>query len=377
MPRVAVDELKPGWYLAGNVYNHSGLVLLTAGMRLRETYIRRLQELGIRAVDVQPRPFRNIKPRDILGTELRGQSAAAVAQVLTSASRGNADPRPVVPFVGQIVDRVLENSDVLLGLTDIRAHDAYTHAHSVNVCLIAALIGKALQLSRTELAELATGAVLHDLGKVFIDRQILNKRGALTSDEYAIVKRHPLDGYAALHSHPLISERASLVVKQHHERLDGAGYPGGLRGDGIGPFARITAVADVYDAVSSDRPYRAALAPVDCLRLLGDDQEQRLWKRAVQALATFVAPFPEACTVRLNSGELAVVNQCYGAAPDRPQVNIFTDAAGKVLRLPRMVELLCRPDLSVTGIVSMERMAQLIRMEDYEALVEQAVADQS
>lgn len=374
MPRVAINALKPGWYLAGNVYNHNGLILLTAGARLKESYIRRLDELGIRAVDVQPPAFRHVRPRDIFGPELRSQSAVAVSQVLASARHGNPDPTPVVPFVQRIVDRVLENHDVLLGLTDIRAHDAYTHAHSVNVCMLTVLIGRGLRLSRTDLTELATGAILHDLGKVFIDTKILNKRGPLSDDEQAIVRQHSQTGFAALVSHPHIGERAALVIRQHHERCDGSGYPDGLRAGEIHLFSRIAAVADVYDAVSSDRPYRAALAPVDCMQLLANDELGRLWPQAVQVLTSSVAPFPEACTVRLSTGELAVVNQCYPTAPYRPQVTVFTDAHGKLLALPRMVELLRCPTIAVSGIVSMERMPHLLKMEEYEAIVEQSVA---
>ncbi len=372
MPRVVVDELTPGWYLSGNVYNQNGLILLTAGMRLKESYIRRLQELGVRAVDVQPPALKHVRPRDILGPELRSQSAMAVAQVLATVKQGNPNPEPVMPFVHRIVDRVLQNHDVMLGLTDIRAHDAYTHAHSVNVCMLAAMIGKCLRLARTDLTELATGAILHDLGKVFIDTKILNKRGPLSGEEFEIVKHHAQGGYAALVAHPQIGERAALVIQQHHERCDGNGYPEGLKGSAISLFARITAVADVYDAVSSDRPYRAALSPVDCIRLLTKDESGRLWRQAVEALTSCVAPYPEACTVRLNTGELAVVNLCYPSAPYRPQITVFADARGQPWPLPRMVELLRSPNLSVEDIVSMDRLSQMLSLEDYEMPVASA-----
>ncbi len=363
MPRVALEELQPGYHLAGNVYNQNGAVLLTAGMRLRESYIRRLRDLGVRAVDVQPARFRDVRPRDILTPELRTRAALAMAQVLSGIQKGNVDIAPIHPFVAQIVRRVEDNHHVLLGLTDIRAHDAYTHAHSVNVCMLSTLIGRAMGFSRTDLTALATAAILHDLGRVFLDRKVLDKQGPLTPEEFEQVKQHTQLGYDLLASHPRLDTRVPPVLLHHHERSDGSGYPGGLTGNQTTLFARIVAVADLYDAVSSDRPYRPAMAPVECIMMLRTFERGRLWDRGAEALADQVAPYPEACTVRLATGELAIVRHCYKAAPWKPQVTVFTDMDGEPLARPWELSLLKHPEFEVADIVDMEAMPEALRLE--------------
>lgn len=368
MPRVVVEELKPGWHLAGNVYNQNGSVLLTAGMRLRDSYIRRFRELGVRAVDVQPARFKDVRPRDILSPELRSRAAIAMAYVLAGVRKGRFDPAPIVPYVSQVIDRVDSNHHVLLGLTDIRAHDDYTHAHSVNVSMLSVLIGRAMGFSRTDLTELGIGAMLHDLGRVFLDPKILRKRGALSADEHAAVMEHAERGFRVMENQPHLDTRVPPVLLQHHERCDGSGYPCGLAGDQISLFARIVAVADVYDAVSSDRPHRAAMPPIDCMKLLRTGEQGRLWQRAADALAAQVAPYPEASTVRLTTGELAIVTHCYKSAPHRPQITLITDDSGHVLAAPATISLLKRPELEIAEIVTMESVPDSLRFEECEVL---------
>ena len=355
MPRVPIQQLRPGWHLAGNIYNHNGLVLLTAGTRLTSSYIKRLRELGIRAVDIQIARFADLTPREIISPELRSRSAVAVARTLDAARRtGRLDPTPVIPLVDNIVDQVFKNQGVTLGLTDIRAHDAYTHAHSVNVCMLATLIGRSLRYPRAWLVDLGIGAILHDLGKVFIEHELLTRQAPLTEAEFDKIKKHTTLGSEAIAASHGLPRPAALIAMQHHERLDGSGYPDGLHDEQISTYAKIVAVADVYDALSSDRPYRPALPPKDCVELLTVVENGKYWGQAVQALVTRVSPYPEGCTVILETGELAMVTRCLSTAPDRPEIEVFADASGKpfVRTVPlRLVDL---PNVKIKDIASME-----------------------
>jgi HD-GYP domain-containing protein (c-di-GMP phosphodiesterase class II) len=339
------------------VYNHNGLVLLTAGMKLTHSYIRRLGDLGIRAVDVQLAQFSSLRPREVLSPQLRAQATSTMRRVMSDARKhGRPDAGPVIPYVDRIVDQVLRHQEVMVGLTDIRAHDAYTHAHSVNVCMLSALIGRSLGYSRSSLLLLGMGAIMHDLGKVFIDPTILTQRTPLAWDQFRQVQAHAELGYQAMRAYTGIPNNAAVIALQHHERLDGSGYPHGVDGKQVGVFSRIVAVADVYDAVSSDRPYRAALSPLECIRLLGEEERGRLWPDAVDALLSRIAPFPEASTVRLSSGELAVVLRCTPHATRRPEIAVFTDAHGEMLPEPRVVRLAepGQETLSIVEVLSME-----------------------
>ncbi len=163
------------------------------------------------------------------------------------------------------------------------------------------------------------------------------------------------------------------VLLHHHERSDGSGYPCGLNGNQITLFARIMAVADLYDAVSSDRPYRPAMSPVECIMMLRTFERGRLWERGAAALADQIAPYPEASTVQLATGELAVVRRCYKAAPYRPQVTVFTDMDGELLPKPWDLSLLKHREFEIAGLVDMEAMPEALRLEDCGDTVRQHV----
>lgn len=348
--------------MAGTVYNHNGLVLLSAGIRLTSPYIKRLGDLGVRSVDVQLAQFANLRPREVLPPQLRAQAASTLRRVLAEARKtGRPEVGPIIPYVDRIIDQVLRHQEVMIGLTDIRAHDAYTHAHSVNVCVLSTLIGRSLGYGRSSLLLLGIGSILHDLGKIFVDPAILTQRSPLTWEQFRQVQEHAELGYQAMRTHTSIPNSAAITALQHHERLDGSGYPQGVDAAQLGVFSRIVAVADVYDAISSDRPYRSALAPLDCIRLLGQEERGRLWPEAVDALLARIAPFPEASTVRLLSGELAVVIRCTPEAPHRPEIAIFTDPAGEMLSQPMVVQLQQpgHEHLVIAEVLSMETMPDL------------------
>lgn len=169
--------------------------------------------------------------------------------------------------------RLLEESVICL-VNIIDSLQPWTAGHSLRVTAIAALIGERLGLSERDMYILRTGGLLHDIGKLSIPPEILDKRGALTDDERAIMETHPVEGYRILQAfhHP----RASAIrdiVRHHHEKLDGSGYPDGLAGPQISQFARIVAVADCYEAMTSNRPYRRAMTPVQALSVLEQDAE--------------------------------------------------------------------------------------------------------
>lgn len=258
------------------------------------SFSARLRDLGIMPGDVKRTRIHALHSVGSMRVDLWRNAAVAVRDVLIGAQETVAPQGDsVMPFVSRIVDNVLADGNVMLGLTGLRAHDSYTHAHSVNVCILSSLIGRSLGLSRAELVSMGTGAILHDLGKVFIDHQLLIKNGPLTNDEFATIRHHTETGYAALLEGAFMEPAAAATVLQHHERLDGSGYPHGLRDTDLGLFSRIVAVADVFDALSNDRPYRPAFAPERCLHILLEDEHTKLWIDAVAALVLTLTADPD------------------------------------------------------------------------------------
>jgi HD-GYP domain-containing protein (c-di-GMP phosphodiesterase class II) len=172
--------------------------------------------------------------------------------------------------ISEIVEFILRDDEAAAGLMKITDHDYYTYTHSVNVGFWAVSLAKVLYRNSYahDLHELGAGFFLHDIGKVHIDQAIITKPGRLTEDEMAQMKRHPVLGFHILDEARQLTEESKIIVLQHHERQDGAGYPKGLRGAQIHPYAKICAIADVFDALTSNRPYRQGSSPFDALKIM-------------------------------------------------------------------------------------------------------------
>lgn len=185
------------------------------------------------------------------------------AENITEAKKG----------ISAIVSLILNDNDTLQYLMNITSHDYYTYTHSVEVGILSVALAKSLfkDSKDHDIYALGVGFFLHDVGKVNISEDIINKPGRLTDDEMNEMRRHPALGYKLLHETNQLTEESKIIVLQHHERHDGTGYPKGLRGSEIHIYGRICAIADVYNALTTDRPYRKKMKPFDALKLMRDE----------------------------------------------------------------------------------------------------------
>jgi HD-GYP domain-containing protein (c-di-GMP phosphodiesterase class II) len=207
--------------------------------------------------------------------------------------------------------------------------------------------------------EIGLGALIHDVGTIGMPAAVLEKPGRLTPDEWLSVRRHPLRGLELLASSPAFRGNVSEVVSQHHERTDGSGYPGGLRGDAICAAARLVALADVYDAMTSDRPYRAAAPPARAIRWILGRAGRQFDPEIDRAFARAVGLYPVGSLVRLNTGELAIVAAGNSDSVHRPSLLIITSPWGLALRTPQALDLAAPfPGASRREIVGLEEIAQ-------------------
>jgi len=178
--------------------------------------------------------------------------------------------------VNKFVDTIFSDSHAIESLIKITAYDYYTHTHSINVCVYALSLGSFLGMKEHMLEDLGVSALLHDLGKSKVDHNITNKNGRLTYDEYEQMKHHPSYGYAIALKIGIKDHRVLDGIHHHHEKLDGSGYPDGLSGKKITLFARIIGVCDVFDALSTKRPYKDRLSSYDALRLMKETMKNHL-----------------------------------------------------------------------------------------------------
>lgn len=229
------------------------------------------------------------------------------------------------PLVEGIIDSVMRNEDALIGMKQLRASDEYTFTHSINVTVLSTIFGKYLGLSRKDLDELGRAALFHDVGKANIPNSILNKPDRLTDAEFTVIKSHPIRGFELIHALHKASNEILKGILEHHEKHDGHGYPGGLAGGTVSRFARIISVADVYDALTSERVYKKGMLANQALKIIFGLREKDFAPHMVDQFIKCLGIYPVGSLVKLSSGLSAVVTGANQVRPLEPVVKIVLD----------------------------------------------------
>jgi putative nucleotidyltransferase with HDIG domain len=272
--------------------------------------------------------------------ELYDEAKSCVEQQFDEVGRGRrADGEVADRTVGDLIASIFRNRDAMLSLARLKSFDEYTFHHSLNVAVLALNLGVQLGILDRELQRLGIGALLHDLGKVRLPGGLVQKQGPLDSREYEVVKTHSLHGARILLESGSIPEDCAAVPLGHHERYDGTGYPRCLTGAGVGKFGLITAIADVYDAMTTDRPYQKAMASTHALRRLYGWAGTHFHPVYVQKFIQCVGIYPVGTAVHLSSGEVGIVVRQNRDSLLRPWVRLARSARGVPLRRPADVDL--------------------------------------
>ena len=274
------------------------------------------------------------------------QTVAVAREAMTGLRMGRGvSLRPVKRAVQSIVDQVLTNETSLVGLTTLRDYDEYTFTHSVNVCIFSVALGKKLGFDKHQLYELGLGALLHDVGKVRMPVELINKAGPLTADEFTTLKEHPAEGLLSLFEMRGLNElplRAMLIAYEHHMKIDLTGYPVSYRPRDPTLFSRIVAVADGFDAATTKRSYQAQPWPADrVLREMRDNTSRGFDPLVVKAFISMTGIYPVGSVVILDSFELAVVcaTNPNPEALHQPIVKVIYDSLGIPVSPPRPLDL--------------------------------------
>lgn len=326
MRRVKVDSVPEGARLARTVFSSDGGVLLMQGVELRDSYLELLRKRGIYEIYLNDDLSEGIEVHDVVNENTRNEAVVLVRDIMTGYSFSDAiDVGHVKTIVGRIVDELLSNDDILYNLTEIKTVDDYTFKHSVSVCILSIITGIGLGFDTAQLRELGLGAILHDIGKLCIPREILKKPSQLTVTEFEEIKKHTILGYELLKKSGQLNLISSYIALGHHERYDGSGYPYRLKSEEIQIYARIVAVADVYDALTSDRVYRKKLKPHEVYEYITSMGLHHFDPVVVENFVRFVTVYPEGSGVLLNTRERAIVVKHNRKMPTRPLVRVVYD----------------------------------------------------
>jgi HD-GYP domain-containing protein (c-di-GMP phosphodiesterase class II) len=293
------------------------------------------------------------QPQERVALEQEVQRAAricakakeAVVSMFQEARMGKAvDADSALPLVEEISNSVLRNPGALISLARLKTADDYTYMHSVAVCALMIALARQLDLSEQETREAGIAGLLHDLGKALIPMEVLNKPGKLTDAEFAIVKTHPEEGYKLLLGGSGITEMTKDVCLHHHEKIGGGGYPKGLSGEQISLYAKMGAICDVYDAITSNRPYKAGWDPAESLRQMASWAKGHFDEAIFQAFVKSLGIYPIGSFVRLESGRLGVVLEQNEKSLLKPRIKVFFSTKAQAHIKPEIVDLARSPD---------------------------------
>lgn len=306
---VSVNDCTSGMQIAENIFNEYGAIIITENTTLDNSIIERIKTLGLVKIKVFDH---NDDMIVVSGTELfraqYNENLNVVKNILHDISTGKEiTPEKVNQATDSIITRINENRDIVSCINQMREADEYAYTHSVNVSLLSMLIGKWLKYDYYRIKSLVSAGLLHDIGKGRISTGILNKPGPLDKGEFEEVKKHPVYGYKLAETIPGLSDDTMKGILMHHEREDGSGYPFGLKSDQIHDFAKIVAVADIYDAMTSNRTYRNMECPFDVLERIEKNSFGTLDHRVVSVFLKNIASYYMGDFVKLSTGDIGEI----------------------------------------------------------------------
>jgi HD-GYP domain-containing protein (c-di-GMP phosphodiesterase class II) len=347
MKKVPVNQLQTGMVLGKTVYSTDGQVLFMSGTVIDEHKINQLLTLDINLVDITDSQTTIRQDKELTRKEII-RTVKGIFQDITI--KNQTQQGMIHQTLNKILRRVIKNRCAMLCLTEMRNVDLYIFSHSVNVCMLSLILGMFLKLKGEDLRNLGLAALLHDVGRTRVPPDILYKPGLLNPDEFAQVKKHPLHGYEIIKSCGQFPEIVALTALQHHERLDGSGYPAGRTGAQIELFARIVGICDVFDALLANRPFRKAFFPHQAVEIIINSPNQ-FDADILKVFLDSVIIYPLGAMVNLSNGESGIVVDMNKGYQTRPVVRVLYDQQTQKLDNVREIDLSKSTDVYITNVL--------------------------
>lgn len=360
MRRITIDRLEPGMMIARNVLTADGRILLTKNSILNSNYIAKLRGMGLGSLYIKDN-LSDIEIPEAISTQVRSAVSSALKNTMNNfVNQKIIDIAMMQKCVKLLIEDIMSNRNILIHLEDIRIYSDYLLFHSMNVAVFSIMTGLSMGYGEGTLSELALGALLHDIGMVAIDPSILYKPGELNTEEINKIKQHPEIGFNVLRSYREISTTAAHISYQHHERVDGSGYPRKFIGKQILEFGKIAAVADTFDAVISDRPYAKGYSTTDGVIVLRKLAGSYFDPEMVEAFVANIAPYPIDSVVLLNTGETVIVTDVCKTYPQHPVVRVIMDKNGSIATAPQHIDIHQNREISIVRRLNSEETNAII-----------------
>lgn len=319
--------IREGMILGDNLYNNHGDLMLSQGELITEEYAKSIKRLNYNGIYIEDDISKDISVIRVINENVRVETVKAIKNTFISAERGISPDKNAIKLakaqIETIVDEIFAQRDLMVNMIDMKVFDDYTYHHSVNVAVLSIVLGVALGMDRNDLCDLGFAALFHDIGKVFINKDLLNKTASLTDEEFEEIKKHSYLGYEHIKERFYSVGPSSMGILDHHEKYSGGGYPNNLKGNRISYSGRIIAVADVYDALTSDRPYRKALLPSDAMEYIMGSTMILFDPVVVEVFVQKIAPYPIGTCVKLSNGLTGIVLENFQDLCMRPRIRIF------------------------------------------------------
>lgn len=328
MRYIVIEHIKDGMILGRTLYGEMGEILLREGSAIKSNYLEKIKQLGYFGLYVQDSYSEDIDVKSLISDDLKMRTVKAVKTMMNIKGENKKEIEKTFDELENLVESIVSdisyNKDLMINMLDLKVANNYTFYHSVNVTVISLVIALSLNLSQKDLYNIGIASLLHDIGKIYTPNEILDKPGVLTSEEFDIIRKHPLDGYHYVKEKLLAHTKTYLGILQHHERFDGKGYPYGLKGKDISLFARIISIADVYDALTSDRTYRRRINPSEAMEYIMGGGGTMFDVEVVKEFAKIVAPYPVGTCVLLTNGIEGIVVENFADCCLRPKIKVFS-----------------------------------------------------
>lgn len=338
MRRTHISTARSGYKLARPIWTETGSILLGVGVELNDRYLERLKQMGIDYIYVEDQRTSDIIPEDVLRDETRQKSVETVHRTMTSLmSEASGKKNMFVKDMGStfrslftsILTELPNRGDIVVNLVNLHVKDGYLFHHAVNVAVLAGVLGIAKGYNKNQLLDLGVGAMLFDVGMTVFPDKLWQVSADLSAEQRSRIQKHTEEGYHLLRREFDVSLLSAHCALQHHERFDGSGYPRGLKGGEIHEYAQIVAIADVYDALTSPRPYRKRYSPSEAIEFLYANGNQWFDLELIKLFCKYIAIYPLSSTVRLNTGQLGVVSYVDPMVINRPVIRIIEEADGR------------------------------------------------